>query len=206
MYQKILTDPSFFSLLFKYDQDLAEQARKPGCPCRGVLHRADYPRKPRGGPEDLDAEFNKRISFCCAEEGCRKRMTPPSLRFLGRRVYLMVVVVLVSAMCQGITAKRMKLLSEQIGACRRTLDRWQGWWREAFSESPFWKKSRGRFSPPILTDRLPGSLLERFNGADTSMGILKVLAFLSPLSTATCPGKNQDSLREFSIRRGCVLQ
>jgi hypothetical protein len=124
-------------------------------------------------------------------------MTPPSIRFLGRRVYLMVVVVLVSAMCQGITVKRKKILSEQIGADRRTLDRWQAWWREAFVESPFWKKTKGRFTPPVPIDRLPGSLLARFTGDSESKNILKALAFLSPLTTVTCNGKSQDPLRGF---------
>jgi len=197
LYHKLLTNPSFFPLLLKYDQDLAEQARQAGCPCNGALHRSDYPRKPRGGPEDLDPAFNRRISFCCAEAGCRKRMTPPSIRFLGRRIYLMVVVVLVSAMCQGISAKRKKVLSEKIGACRRTLDRWQVWWRDAFVASAFWKETKSRFIPPIPTDRLPGSLLERFNEGVESINIRRALAFLSPLTTVTCNGKSQDPLRGF---------
>jgi len=29
-----------------------------------------------------------RFSFCCARDGCRTRKTPPSFRFLGRKVYL----------------------------------------------------------------------------------------------------------------------
>lgn len=206
MYHKLLTDPSFFSFLLQSDQDLAKQAREAGCSCGGALHRSDYPRKPRGGPEDLDPRFNRRISYCCAEEGCRKRMTPPSIRFLGRRVYLMVVVVLVSAMSQGITAKRKKVLLETLGAGRRTLDRWQAWWREAFVASAFWKKTKGRFSPPIPIDRLPGSLLERFQATVESKNILQALVFLSPLTTVTCHGKSQDPLREFTIRRGCVLK
>ena len=197
MYQKILTDPNFFSLLYKYDQDLAEQARKAGCRCSGALHRSDFARKPRGGPENLDSTFTKRISFCCAQEGCRKRNTPPSIRFLGRRVYLMVVVVLVSAMHQGVTKKRQKVLSEKTGVSCRTLDRWRVWWRDAFVESSFWKKTKGRFSPPVLIDRLPGSLLERFKEGVEFKKILRALLFLSPLTTATYTGKSQDPLWEF---------
>jgi len=34
--------------------------------------------------------------FCCAVDGCRSRATPPSLRFLGRKVYLAAIVVLVA--------------------------------------------------------------------------------------------------------------
>jgi hypothetical protein len=34
----------------------------------------------------LDKGYGQRFSFCCAVGGCRKRTTPPSLRFLGRKV------------------------------------------------------------------------------------------------------------------------
>ena len=83
-----------FELLFAIDQDLAANARAAGCPaCGGRLHSVRYPRKPRGGPADLGPEYDWRFSFCCAGEGCRRRATPPSVRFLGRRVYLGAVVV-----------------------------------------------------------------------------------------------------------------
>ena len=44
----LLGDPKFFTLLLRIDHDLAEQVRSGRCRCGGVLHRADYPRKPRG--------------------------------------------------------------------------------------------------------------------------------------------------------------
>lgn len=72
--------------------------------CGGALHRANYPRKVRGLPPGASAGDGAggpgpelRLSFCCAREGCRKRHTPASLRFLGRRVYAGVVLVLVMA-------------------------------------------------------------------------------------------------------------
>jgi hypothetical protein len=40
---------------------------------------------------------NHRFSFCCDRDGCRNRATPPSVRFLGRKVYLGAVVMLISA-------------------------------------------------------------------------------------------------------------
>ena len=64
----------------------------------GMLHSARYPRKPRGGLDDLGPDYATRLSFCCAVDGCRRRTTPPSVRYLGRRVYLGAVVVLVTAM------------------------------------------------------------------------------------------------------------
>jgi len=79
--------------LLLFDRDLAEGYRLEGCPCGGSLHRAAYVRKPRGVPWGLPEGFCIRESFCCSREGCRRRLTPPSLRFLGRRVYLGAVVV-----------------------------------------------------------------------------------------------------------------
>ncbi len=82
-----------------------------GCSCGGRLHSANYPRAPRGGPDHLPEEYRSRFSFCCDRDGCRKRMTPPSVRFLGRKVYLGAVVILVSAMRQGPTPRRVRELS-----------------------------------------------------------------------------------------------
>ena len=42
-----------------------------------------------------------RLSFCCDRDGCRKRVTPPSVRFLGRKVFLAVAVILISAITKG---------------------------------------------------------------------------------------------------------
>ena len=75
-------DQELHQLLEKVDADLAQEACEKGClHCQGKLHRADYDRKPRGGPQ-----WDRRYSFCCAEEDCRRRLTPESMRFLGRRV------------------------------------------------------------------------------------------------------------------------
>jgi hypothetical protein len=76
-------------LLLACDADLAEAARAGRCAlCGGALHSACYPRKPRGRPCRLGPEHDRRFSFCCAVDSCRSRATPPSLRFLGRKVHL----------------------------------------------------------------------------------------------------------------------
>ena len=91
--QKHLANQELFQLLEKVDAELTEGARSKGCLlCGGKLHRSDYDRKPRGGPQ-----WDTRFSLCCAREGCRRRHTPPSVRFMGRRVYAGLVVALVSA-------------------------------------------------------------------------------------------------------------
>ena len=52
----LLGDPKFFTLLLRIDHDLAEQVRASRCRCGGALHRADCPRKPRGGPPQVRAD------------------------------------------------------------------------------------------------------------------------------------------------------
>ncbi len=96
MYHDLPRSASFWSFLPTVDEDLAEEARKQGCPCGGRLHSANYQRKPRGTPYQLPEPQRLRLSFCCDCDGCRKRATPPSVRFLGRKVYLAAIVILVS--------------------------------------------------------------------------------------------------------------
>jgi hypothetical protein len=181
---RILGDARLYALLRKYDEDLAASARENGCECGGVLHVANYPRKPRGGPAAGDAcpEDDLRFSFCCDREGCRVRVTPPSLRFLGRRVFFGAVVVLVSAMMNGPTRRRVAELSSLVGASERTLRRWRTWWRTAFTESALWRAEAGCFARPVAPGALPHSLLERFAG-DEGERLVAALRFLSPITT-----------------------
>jgi hypothetical protein len=66
----LLRDARLYDLLLTFDRDLAAEARAAGCArCGGSLHSARYPRKPRGGPEDLGPAYATRLSFCCAGEG-----------------------------------------------------------------------------------------------------------------------------------------
>ena len=112
---RCFSDSRFFSTLTKFDDDLRCRSAGSGVTCGGRLDSARYPRKPRGGPAGLGAEYEWRLSFCCAREGCRRRVTPPSVRYLGRRVYLGVVVVLVSAMEHGLSLRRVAKLHEHLG-------------------------------------------------------------------------------------------
>ena len=181
MWHRLLRDTRFYQLLTRCDDDRAAAIKAAGCPCGGVLHWASFRRKPRGGPEGLGDEDERRCSFCCAEEGCRKRCTPPSLRFLGRKIYYGVVVVLVSAMRHGATPARMNKLRELIGVSRRTVERWRVWWRETFAESPLWRIARGAFVPPVERRLLPASLLERFAGEEQAR-LVALLRLLGPLT------------------------
>ena len=136
MYHDLPRAARFWSVLFAIDQDLAEETRKKACPCGGRLHCANYLRKPRGTPVQLPERLCLRLSFCCDRDGCRKRVTPPSVRFLGPKVYLGAIVILISAMRQGPTPRRVRELSTRFGADRRTIARWQVFWREHFPQTP----------------------------------------------------------------------
>ena len=184
MCHKILQDTRLYAVLLQLDTDLAAEARAGGCECGGVLHAAYYPRKPRGGPTGLDPAYDRRFSFCCDQEGCRGRVTPPSVRFLGRKVYLGAVVVLISAMLNGPTPRRVAALRALLGISERTLRRWSVWWRTAFAESAFWKAAAGRFATPPATGALPQSLLDRFVGDDRDR-LVAALRFVSPITTTS---------------------
>lgn len=183
MYHELLRDASFWAFLFSIDQDLANTAKAEQCPeCGGRLDCANYPRKPRGS-RDLPDEYRKRLSFCCARDGCRKRVTPPSVRFLGRKVYLGAVVVLVSAMRQGPSPRRVRELTELFGASRETIYRWREFWNELFPRTTFWKLARARLVPVFEFVDFPRSLLEAFvSGEDDRDGWSKLLFFLAPIS------------------------
>lgn len=179
MISKLLVDDRFYHVLANIDLDLAERTRGVGCACSGVLHSARYPRKPRGLPNDHHGD-DRRASFCCAT--CRKRTTPASVRFLGRRVYLGAVVVLATALQQGPSPWRVRRLRELFGVSVQTLARWRAWWAEAFAESAFWKAARAAFSPPVAETAAPSSLLDRFTGEPHEQ-LAALLRFLAPLST-----------------------
>jgi hypothetical protein len=180
---RLLADARFYLLQMKFDEDLAAEARKAGClGCGGRVDSANYPRKPRGATTKLPDNYETKFSFCCATEGCRLRSTPPSVRFLGRRVYMGAVVVLASAMQQGATPERASRIRKLLGVSLPTLARWREWWKAAFIESAFWKAGRALFSPAVDERGAPLCLLERF-GSDEEERLSALLRFVKSMST-----------------------
>ena len=183
MYHDLPQDASFWLFLFTVDQDLAETARKKACSCGGRLHRSNYLRKPRGTPVQLPQAQCLRLSFCCDREGCRKRVTPPSVRFLGRKVYLAAIMILISTMRQGPTPRRVRELSQRFGIDRRTMARWQVFWRDHFPQSSFWKIAHARLTPVVQIVSLPYSLVDAFlRRHPPDVGWTLLLRFLSPIT------------------------
>lgn len=189
--QCYLADQLLPQVVSKVDADLSAKVRQGGClHCSGKLHSARYRRKPRGRPKQ-DQERKEEIwrdSFCCDQDGCRKRHTPPSVRFLGRKVYWGFIVVLVAAMHHGVKPARLKILRETLGVDSRTVERWREWWLQAFAQSAFWKAARARFSPPLDPKALPQALCEAFK-VDRRDRLLRLLQFLSPVTTGSIPSE-----------------
>ena len=184
MYPDLLKESSdIYPILLHLDRELAREACQGGCLfCGGALHQANYPRKPRGGPVANDPEYCLRLSFCCATEGCRRRHTPASVLFLGRKVFFAAVVVLVSCLQQGPSPERLERLQELMGASARTVKRWLKWWRTEFVESAFWTANRGLLASPVSILELPQSLLSSFLGKARDQ-LVSLLRFLGPLTS-----------------------
>ncbi len=181
---RLFTGSNLSTLLLKIDHDLAAETQSAGCPhCGGSLHSAKYPRKLRGMGFPGNEE-TRRMSFCCSVDGCRRRVTPPSVRFLGRKQYMGAIVVLLSAMAQGPNPKRLQQLETLFGVSRRTLSRWQAWWKETIPTTTFWRRAKGLLTPPVASQRLCLDLVARLCPRGTVDELGRLLHFLSPLS---CP-------------------
>ena len=178
MCHAVLQDPAFFRFLSRIDQELAAATRLRGCQaCGGPLHVADYPRKPRGCPAAVREAYSRRLSFTCGR--CERRTTPPSVRFAGRRVYLALVLMLISP--PGSTSARTVCNGLRVASV--TLKRWRAWWCGSFPATPFWRSVCERFMPPVAISALPQSLLERFEASALTDRLAQALRFIAPLST-----------------------
>ena len=180
MSHDLIFDRNFFDLLDQEDARRAAADRAAGCPaCAGRLDQARYPRKPRGGDVALAGEALRwRRSWCCAREGCRKRVTPPSLVFLGRRVYLAITVVVATW-----RASTLSLAAPP----RRTVRRWQAWFAVLAPATRWFEALRGRLAPPWEPGEvLPAALIARVSlGRSSAAALIATLHLLAPLPHAT---------------------
>jgi hypothetical protein len=183
MSHKFLLEASFHSLLIQIDQELSEAVIEESCPhCGGQLHHANYPRSPFGLPPPLRLHYNNRISFCCAT--CRKRVTPPSVRFFGRRWFPAPVFLLICILSLGINERRLAQVKRHFGitVSESTWKRWRRWWRESFESTPFWQAKKSLIVTALNeSTALPRALLDCFQGK-LQRRLLLLLQFLSPLT------------------------
>ncbi len=192
MYTEIVADASFLQVLLQIDRRLLEVAKKCGCAhCSSTLHISHYPRKIRGLSVDADPVFAVRFSLCCGH--CRRRHTPPSVRFMGRRVYAFVAVIV--ACVQACIA----------AASVRSVRRWRRWWTERLPCLAVWKHVQSRFVPGIDVEQLPKALLDRCEpvaGQCSSQGMLRMLALMLPLSRS----EGQSTIADGGLPREMLAQ
>jgi len=183
MFGEIKFGREFFVLLARLDEECVCRVAAARCVwCGGPLHRSDYGRKPRGGliaPEG--EELVERFSLCCGWEGCRKRVTPPSLRFLARRVYLGVVVIVASLVAQGLGSAAALRRATQVPP--RTTRRWLSWWRGPFTATGVFVQLRAALVG-VAQKELPESIVGRLPGSATEQ-VRAMLEWLLPLTAGT---------------------
>lgn len=174
----------FQIILCKIDIELLNDAQKSGCPkCGDVLHQANYPRSPVGIFAQLREYYDQRFSLCCQK--CRKRVTPPSVRFFGRRWYPAPAFILISILKLGINERRLDQVKRHLGikVTESTWKRWRRWWRDSFECTLFWKQAKGQLATqPEITPLISRTLLYAFDGITIEEKIILLLKFLSPLT------------------------
>jgi len=184
MSQNFLFKSSFHACLIEIDQELAGICEKKGCfYCGCRLHRADYPRSPMGLPASFRDHYNQRISFCCSN--CRKRTTPASVRFFGRRWYPAPLLIFISILQSGINKRRLLLIKKHLGIVVResTWRRWRKWWCDEFVVTRFWSHAKGQLPPTneITQGPFPRIIFNFYSGSIEAKMLL-FLRFLSPLT------------------------
>jgi len=95
--------------------------------------------------------YDRRHSFCCAEESCRRRTTPASVRFLGPKVYLGAIVALVTALRHGANAGRIVVKRDITSSLRVRLERLRDLFANAATSIT--KPSRLATKRPLSTKR-----------------------------------------------------
>lgn len=186
MFAHIVLLREFFDRLTAVDEAIVAAAGKIPCRrCGGRLDRGDYWRKPRGGVMAVVSEdvYQRRCSLCCSREGCRRRATPPSVRFLGRRVYVGVAVIVASVIALSVCTARA--MFELTGVPHRTIRRWSRWWRGPFTETACFVDISARILG-VCRKTLPASILAKIVGVPQAQ-LTALLLLIAPLTTATCP-------------------
>ena len=178
----------FFRLQQEIDLDECRRVQALGCPeCGGPLDRNDHARKPRGLPFQHFDSDPRRLNLCCRH--CRAHNMPESVVYLGRRVYVGVVVALASILVCGLTPRRLARVQADLGVSAQTVRRWRRWWQTRFVESQFWSERRGWFVPALNVPDLPNDLVGRFVRRPGISRLLAFVRFLSPLTITLHEGR-----------------
>jgi hypothetical protein len=182
MSHNFIFNATFYAFLNDLDRDILTKAQEEGClHCGGKLHRSDYPRSPMGVRAEHRHYYERRFSLCCND--CRKRTTPSSVRFFGRRWYPAPLFMLICILNLGINERRLKAINRHFGivVSKTTWKRWRRWWRERFITTRFWQQNKGLLSPKAHQGYCPRNLFKLFSGT-LQEKLTVLLQFLSPMT------------------------
>lgn len=180
MSHNLLLNSSFHIRLRQIDWETTQATREKGCPfCSGPLHQANYPRTVFGLPPAMRHHHEERFSLCCGH--CRKRTTPPSVRFLGARRFLAFVFVLVCAQRTAPHEKRLERLFLRFGlrVSLSTWQRWRQWWKNPFPVTSVWRALKGLLVHHDRFKALPRDVFK----ALTADRLVSLLRLISPLGS-----------------------
>jgi len=184
MSHELLFDASLFLFLLLIDRDIAARTHLLRCPhCGGVLDIANFHRKPRGCLCKAPEGFDVRYSLCCRSDGCRRRSTPASVRFLDRRVYLGIVTIIVGAMQHGTPNFRMRELRAKLGVDFHTIQSWKEFWTKLFPAGDGGKRVRAWLPEGGSADELLSTLWKKLAPAvatstETAMAVGRMLVMV----------------------------
>lgn len=182
MYSKINFDIAFSEALYQEDKKIAQRFYKQNCQydCSGIYYTSNYPRKPRGITPESEHHYNFRFSFCCSN--CRLRFTPETVRFLGRKVYVALFIMMILSTNEKLQNELIELPPQSIAPI--TFKRWIVWWDLIVQKSPAWKKLVGLLSANIENIFLPLFIVDQFiqDTVDFNKSVLSMLEFISPIS------------------------
>ena len=96
-------------------------------------------------------------------------MTPPSIRFLGRKIYIAPAIIWACGLIErgnialG-TATALAQIRNKLGDFlpAKTARRWMNWWRGAVWSSPFWRMWQGQLLGHILPENFLSGVWDHF--------------------------------------------
>jgi len=180
MLSDVLKNSQFFFQLYNIDRQNAEKCKEKRCPyCGGPLHYANYARKPRGELVDLPEEYCIKFSLCCGRDGCRHRTTPPSCRFMDRKVYWYCAILII--MTLRYNGASIYSLCKKFKISNKTINRWITFFQTIFPSLPQWQRIRGLIPSSVKNSELPVGLVNYFIKVKKSVeeSLKSCLEFLS---------------------------
>jgi hypothetical protein len=182
MFQADILSASSLALFATIDVLIASAIKDNDCPiCGAALHAGHYKRKPRGLPGPLESAMTRRLSWCCSRDGCRHRVTPPSLRFLGRLVHAAPAVMAV--LSTDVSSPDESRLRQLFECSRRSVTRWRSRFAGMWS-TPTGRTISGSLGLDDEQRQQPRQVLSRWGDRWPYVGVMWLL-LIHPLTGGT---------------------